>query len=250
MKGNDCIVIHGWMRTDLGLKGNELMVFAMIHSFSQKGGCGCYASLKHYMDWTGASRQTVVNTLKSLEDKKLIRKSGKSTSSTNIYISAVKVDVFVKQKSQKERKPQKTKNETAEPDGDVQKALDLWKKNADRLKEEGKISAIVTDGLENARSKLKYNIGRYGAPKVMEMLDKASEDAFCVDKAGYSLPVLMNNTVFHQTLNKAIKVQTYETMKPRKSVEELAAALGITREKYLEDLADGKIYNGRYLSFS
>lgn len=252
MTGSDYIKIYGWMRSELGLKGNELMVFALIHSHSVNGGCGCYASLKHYMDWTGASRQTIITVLKTLEEKKLVKKIGKKAS-TNIYVSLINIAVSVevkKRKTAKKSTQTKTKKEPSGPDEDVQKVLDVWKQAADRLKEEGKINAVITDGLEAVKKKIRYKINTYGIDSVLEMLLKASADDFCINKAGFSLPVLMNSTVFSQTLNKQTKPKIYESMKPRKTTEELAAALGISKEKYLEDLRDGKIYDGRYLIFS
>ena len=29
------VVVQGWMITELGLKGNELLIYAVIHGFSQ-----------------------------------------------------------------------------------------------------------------------------------------------------------------------------------------------------------------------
>ena len=35
MKNENYIVIQGWMRNELNLKGNELIVYALIYGFSQ-----------------------------------------------------------------------------------------------------------------------------------------------------------------------------------------------------------------------
>jgi len=61
------------MRTSLGLKGNELLVFAIINGYSQsRQGC-YYGSLAHLQELTGiASRQTVISTLQGLIEKGLI----------------------------------------------------------------------------------------------------------------------------------------------------------------------------------
>ena len=61
------------MRTSLGLKGNELLVFAIINGYSQsRQGC-FYGSLAHLQELTGiASRQTVITTLQGLIEKGLI----------------------------------------------------------------------------------------------------------------------------------------------------------------------------------
>ena len=71
----------GWYFTilqemrDLGLKGNELLVFAVIHGFSQ-GRQGCYkGSLAYLQETCGISRRSAIYILKSLIEKGLIEKT-------------------------------------------------------------------------------------------------------------------------------------------------------------------------------
>ena len=70
------ITIQQEMRDDLGLKGNELIVFAFINGYSQEGQ-GCYfGSLANLQSVCGiASRQTAIDVLKSLISKGLINKT-------------------------------------------------------------------------------------------------------------------------------------------------------------------------------
>lgn len=70
------ITILQEMREQLGLKGNELIVFAFINGYSQ-GGHGCYhGSLATLQGICGiASRQTATDVLKSLVEKGYIIKS-------------------------------------------------------------------------------------------------------------------------------------------------------------------------------
>ena len=70
------ITILQEMRDQLGLKGNELIVFAFINGYSQ-GGHGCYhGSLATLQGVCGiASRQTATDVLKSLVEKGYIYKS-------------------------------------------------------------------------------------------------------------------------------------------------------------------------------
>ena len=72
---NNFIMVSGWMRTRLGLKGNELMLFAMIYGFCQDGNNSYKCSIKYIQDWLGCARQTAVSVIKSLEEKGLIVKS-------------------------------------------------------------------------------------------------------------------------------------------------------------------------------
>ena len=64
------------MRDDLGLKGNELIVFAFINGYSQEGQGCYYGSLANLQRVCGiASRQTAIATLKSLMDKGYLTKN-------------------------------------------------------------------------------------------------------------------------------------------------------------------------------
>ena len=75
VKKESFICIQGWMRTELGLKGNDLIVYAIIYGFSQ-GGEGVFrGSLQYLADWTGATKQGVVKNLKHLMDLGLISKT-------------------------------------------------------------------------------------------------------------------------------------------------------------------------------
>lgn len=77
------ILIQGWMVNELQLKGNELLVFAIIHGFSQDGENRFTGSLQYLSDWTSSTKQGVMKNLKSLLDKGYIAKDEK-------YINGVK----------------------------------------------------------------------------------------------------------------------------------------------------------------
>ena len=68
------IHIPGWAVCELGLKGNELLIYAIIHGFSQEENQTFRGSIRYLVDWTGSSKMTVIRALRSLETKKLIRK--------------------------------------------------------------------------------------------------------------------------------------------------------------------------------
>lgn len=74
LKGTNFITIQGWMRTELGLKGNELLVFAIIYGFSQEDNQVFSGSLRYLTEWTGGVRSGIQKNLKSLMEKDLIRK--------------------------------------------------------------------------------------------------------------------------------------------------------------------------------
>lgn len=78
VKEENYIHISGWMVTRLGLKGNELLIYAIIYGFSQTKGQNFTGSLKYLAEWTNSSKQGVMKNLKSLIEKNLITKSEKT----------------------------------------------------------------------------------------------------------------------------------------------------------------------------
>lgn len=68
------ILIQGWMVNELKLKGNELMIFAIIHSFSQDNAGEFTGGLQYLADWTNSTKRGCMKNLKVLIDKGLIIK--------------------------------------------------------------------------------------------------------------------------------------------------------------------------------
>ena len=68
------IHIQPWMREELDLKGNELLVYALIQGFSQEEQ-GCFwGSIDYISKACGCGRNTTIRTLKSLQECGLIHK--------------------------------------------------------------------------------------------------------------------------------------------------------------------------------
>ena len=78
MKSENYVVIHGWMVNELGLKGNDLMVYAIIYGFSQTEGQKFTGSLQYLAEWCNSTKQGILKNLKSLIDKGLIIKEEKA----------------------------------------------------------------------------------------------------------------------------------------------------------------------------
>lgn len=74
VKDNNFIAIQGWMRTRLNLKGNELLIYALIYGFSQDGQSRFTGSRKYIAEWCGCSLDTVDRSLSSLVSKGLLAK--------------------------------------------------------------------------------------------------------------------------------------------------------------------------------
>ncbi len=74
VKDENFISISGWMVTRLGLKGNELLVYAIIYGFSQDDEIRFTGSLQYLADWTNSTKQSCIKCLKSLAEKGYITK--------------------------------------------------------------------------------------------------------------------------------------------------------------------------------
>lgn len=74
---NNYILIQSFMVNDLKLKGNELLIYAIIYGFSQLEGQVFSGSLQYLADWTNSTKQGVSKNLKSLVNKGLIGKKDK-----------------------------------------------------------------------------------------------------------------------------------------------------------------------------
>lgn len=83
------LVIQGWMVKDLQLKGNELMVFAIIHNITQDGTSQFYGSLDYLASWCNATKQGIIKNLDSLVSKGFITKIETANGLTNNYITNI-----------------------------------------------------------------------------------------------------------------------------------------------------------------
>ena len=83
IKNENYIVIQGFMINELKLKGNELLIYAIIYGFSQDEEQTYSGSLQYLANWTNSTKQGVIKNLKSLIEKGLLQKKEK-------YINGVK----------------------------------------------------------------------------------------------------------------------------------------------------------------
>lgn len=69
IKGESYIQVFGWMASELKLKGNTLMVYAIIHGFtnSKDERIDMFnGSLRYLADWTNSSKQGILDALEKL----------------------------------------------------------------------------------------------------------------------------------------------------------------------------------------
>lgn len=83
MKDNNFIVIQGWMCNKLKLSGNDLLVYALIHGFSQDGESKFNGSLSYICDVLNISKNTAKKALDGLVERGLITK-------TDLFIKKIK----------------------------------------------------------------------------------------------------------------------------------------------------------------
>ncbi|MBR0189831.1 MAG: helix-turn-helix domain-containing protein [Clostridia bacterium] len=74
VKDENYIVMHGWMRNKLGLKGNDLIVYAVLWGFSQDGESEFRGTIDYITDFSGSTRITVIRSLQSLVKVGFIKK--------------------------------------------------------------------------------------------------------------------------------------------------------------------------------
>ena len=77
VRNENFIVIQGFMVNDLKLKGNELLVYAIIYGFSQEKDQVFNGSLQYLADWTNSTKQGIIKNLKSLVEKNYVKKTEK-----------------------------------------------------------------------------------------------------------------------------------------------------------------------------
>lgn len=74
MKDSNHILIHGWMINKLKLKGNDLLIFAIIYGFSQDCLSKFEGSLSYLEKSSNASRNTVIKSIKKLVELGFLNK--------------------------------------------------------------------------------------------------------------------------------------------------------------------------------
>lgn len=96
LKDDSNFQIYGWMVSKLNLKGNELLIYAIIYSFSRNNnGEGVFnASTSYLCEWTNSSQRNVINCLSSLIKKNLITKLEDNSSKKKPNIYKINENVF------------------------------------------------------------------------------------------------------------------------------------------------------------
>ena len=67
-------VVQDWMLSELGLRGLDLTLYAIIWGFTQDGKSKFYGSLSYLQLWTNATKQGILKSLNKLLELKLVEK--------------------------------------------------------------------------------------------------------------------------------------------------------------------------------
>lgn len=68
------VIIQGWMLNELELKGNELIIFAVIYGVTQDGSSQYFGTRSYLSSWCNCTLPTVDRALENLIEKGLIEK--------------------------------------------------------------------------------------------------------------------------------------------------------------------------------
>lgn len=109
------INLQGWMITELGLKRDELIVYALIYGFSQDKESEFHGSIAYVEQWLSCTRKHAIDVLKSLEKKHYIAKR-------QIVDNKVKYNFYIAYSVDEIRE--------AENDGSIQNILPQYTENA------------------------------------------------------------------------------------------------------------------------
>nr|UWD61173.1 MAG: Replication initiator protein A (RepA) N-terminus [Bacteriophage sp.] len=74
MQTESYVVLRPFMVEELGLKGSELVAYALIYGFSQDGESWFTGSAQYVADWCGIARRNAINVLQKLTEKGLVEK--------------------------------------------------------------------------------------------------------------------------------------------------------------------------------
>lgn len=240
VKEKSYLHIEAFMVNDLKLKGNELLVYAIIFGFSQDEESVYSGSLQYLADWTNSTKRGIIKTLQSLIQKKLIEKNeifkngqkfceykarvvnkvhwggelsslgygteftggGELSSPNTIYntIDNTIIDTVSAEPTEKTKKTRKSLLDR-EPKNDLEKVEKEYLLNYRELHQKGLLKMESPVINWNASRKLtKDTIAKYGLETVLKAIKKSKENQFCVDR-GYVLTTILSAGVLAGLIN-------------------------------------------------
>ena len=105
MENTDFLNIQGWMINELNLKGNELIIYALIYGFTKDGVSEFRGSRQYMAEWTNSSVRSVQNVVNSLVNKGMIEKNNHINKYGSLETSGYKAINVPKLSSEKSSSP-------------------------------------------------------------------------------------------------------------------------------------------------
>lgn len=194
VREDNYFAVQGWMVTELKLKGNALMLYAIIYGFSQTTNTAFTGSVDYLCEWLGGvSRPTVINTLDNLVKQGLLTKSS-TTKGALIYNSYTalrpsKKILFDEDPTSKKTLPDTSKNFLLNKDSKDNIEKSISKEMEGKAPKKKSYSTILEDPVnkfvKEALSKfIQYCRGKNYTPKVIVIVPILSE-GIVVEKTQY-----------------------------------------------------------------
>lgn len=187
MKSDNYVVIQGWMCNELNLKGNELLVYALIYGISQDGKSKFSAGRNYIANTFNISLPTVDKALQNLIDQNLIIKEPcRNQSETDKYYANI---------SSKETLPDNKYISINTDNNNINNQQSLFTDNKEVLEVRNKGQKFVDDyntickslpkcsRLTAKRSKGISNLlKKYPYKDILEVFNKLEASDFCTGK--------------------------------------------------------------------
>lgn len=199
MKSDNYVVIQGWMCNELNLKGNELLVYALIYGISQDGKSKFSAGRNYIADTFNISLPTVDKALQNLIDQNLIIKEPcRNQSETDKYYANIssKETLVPQNISSKETLPNNKYISNSDIKDNTQQSLFTDNINKEVLEVRNKAAQKFVDDynsickslpkcqrLTPKRSKGISNLlKKYSYEDILEVFNKLEASNFCTGK--------------------------------------------------------------------
>lgn len=216
VKRENYITVQGFMIKDLKLKGNELLIYAIIYGFSQAENQVFSGSLQYLADWTNSTKQGVIKNLKSLTEKGFIVKQEKTINgvkfceyyATEFTTTVNNVECSGKQSLTGDIKQSLNNNIDNNTDYNINNNIDYI---ISYLNQKAKTSyrANTKDTIKHIKARLKEG---YTIEDFKTVIDKQCNKWIGTEWQDYLRPTTLFGTKFESYLNSTatIKKTTYQ----------------------------------------
>lgn len=162
MNNNNYINIQGWMINELKLKGNELILYAIIYGFSQDGQSEYYGSQRYISKAMGISLVSANKLINKLISKKLVKKTSESH-----YKCITKFNTTVKESLTPSVKESLTNNNNTNNKNNNKLEIDSLLKKFEEVDVKNK----TYYGNTTQRKACDFLLKEYGEDRVLKVID-------------------------------------------------------------------------------